>query len=393
MKTKILYIITKSNWGGAQRYVYDLATSLSKDLYDVEVVVGGNGPLADKLTAAGITVTSLPTLGRDLKVKDDWKAFCDLIRIFRQKRPTIIHLNSSKIGIIGSIAGRITRVPQIVFTAHGWAFNENRSFASKLVLKVLYWQTMMFSHVTIAVSEYMKKSVMNWPFMNSRITVIYNGIRVAPLISKANARHELTRTNAALATTIANIPANKIFWIGTVAELHPIKGHDVALRAIKQLVANDSKISKSGKHIIYTILGDGEERERLASLVNDLGLSQHVFFLGRTENAWQYMKAFDLFLLASRSEALAYVLLEAGLATIPCVATAVGGIPEIIDDMKSGVLIQPEKPSEIAYAIDFLATHEHVRREYATALHKKALEQFNFEISTQKTFELYNRFK
>jgi glycosyltransferase involved in cell wall biosynthesis len=195
----------------------------------------------------------------------------------------------------------------------------------------------------------------------------------------------------ALAEALATIPANKILWIGTVAELHPIKGHDVALRALKHLISTDSKIAHSGKHIIYTILGDGDERERLSTLVNDLGLSKHVFFLGRTENAWQYMKAFDIFLLASRSEALAYVLLEAGLATLPTIATAVGGIPEIIDDMKSGVLIQPEKPSEIAYALDFLATHEHVRREYAAALHKKILEQFNFETCTQKTFELYTR--
>jgi glycosyltransferase involved in cell wall biosynthesis len=391
VKIKVLYVITKSNWGGAQRYVYDLATALPKDIYDVEVILGGNGLLSKRLLEAGIPVISLPNLARDISLKDDWRSFVDLVKLFRAKRPDVIHLNSSKIGGLGALAGRLTRIPKIVYTAHGWAFNENRSFVSKIILKVIYWVTMLLSHQTIAVSEYMRRSTISWPFVYKKITVIYNGLRSEALMSKANARHELSKMHPGLTKALAESPASRTFWIGTIAELHHIKGYDIALRGIKQIISH-SRAASAGKKIIYTIIGGGEEHDRLAALIEDLGLSKNVFLLGYVEGASQYLKAFDLFTLTSRSEGLAYVLIEAGMASVPVVATAVGGLPEIIDDMKTGVLIQPNKSEEVGYAIDFMATHDKVRKEYGVALHNKVLATFSLDETLSRTMALYRAY-
>ena len=107
-KQKILYLITKSNWGGAQRYVYDLATNLPKEKFDISVVAGGSGPLIQKLNEAKIRTIVFAQLSRDIRTFDDIKTFFMLISLFRKERPDIIHLNSSKIGGLGSVAGRIS---------------------------------------------------------------------------------------------------------------------------------------------------------------------------------------------------------------------------------------------------------------------------------------------
>ena len=101
---KILYVITKSNWGGAQRYVYDIATSLDKEMFDAVVACGGNGPLAIKLREAGIRVITIPLLQRDINIIKEFLSLFALIKIFNREQPDIIHLNSTKIGGLGAVA-------------------------------------------------------------------------------------------------------------------------------------------------------------------------------------------------------------------------------------------------------------------------------------------------
>ncbi len=404
-KTKILYIITKSNWGGAQRYVYDLATGLAKDTYETEVVLGGDGPLAQKLRLAGIPVTSLPDLGRDVSFKKDFGVFISLYKIFREKKPTIVHLNSSKIGALGCIAAHLANIHwpskkskdiprmKIFFTAHGWAFKENRSPTSKALIKFIYWATIMLTRQTIAVSEDMKSKTIYWPIVRNKIAVIHNGVSSVTGFSTINARLELTRHSTALKAELTHAQKNyserNIIWLGTIAELHHIKGHATALRGIKEYITGEGYKKDTGKKLIYTIIGEGEERAKLEKLIAELELTDTVFLIGHMDNAAQYIKAFDIFILASLSEGLGYVILEAGMATIPVIASAVGGIPEIITDMKSGILIHPQKPKEISHAIDYLIENKTLAKEYATALHSKVAAGFSIEYMIKKTEEIY----
>ena len=376
---KVLILITKSNWGGAQRYVYDLATNLPKTTHEVEVMAGGNGPLIDRLIQAGIKADGNLPIGRDVKFFDDVKAFFKLIKILKEKKPDVLHVNSSKIGGLGALAGRIAGVPRIIFTAHGWAFNENRTFISKLFIKFLYWIILSLSHVTIAVSEAMKYQTTNWPFVYKKITVIYNGLKTESVFSKVNARNELMKLNSKFADEIKKIHPKDLVIIGSVGELHHVKGYDYALRALREL----------NKKVIYAILGEGEEREHLQKTIKDLELESSVILFGHTTGAYQYLKAFDLFLLPSLSEGFPYIGLEAGLAGLPIVATAVGGIPEIIDDMKSGILIQPRNSKEIMHALEFYMKHKNVQKEYGAAIHEKILKNFSIDRMVTETAKIY----
>jgi glycosyltransferase involved in cell wall biosynthesis len=389
-KKKVLILITKSNWGGAQRYVFDIAVNLPREQFDVEIMAGSKGILIDKLNTLGIKASGNLSIGRDVSIVKDIKAFFELISILRKSKPDILHLNSSKIGGLGAVAGRIAKVPRIVFTSHGWAFNENRSFFSKIIIKFLHWVTIYMSHETIAVSVNLMDQMSGWPKISEKISVIHNAIKVEPIFSKVNAESELKKASTILKDRLNTLDPKKTVVIGTVGELHHIKGYEYSIKATAELIQTD-KIKNSGINILYVIIGTGEEKNKIDKLIKDLKVENNVILLGYVQDAFQYFKSFDIFLLSSLSESFGYVLLEAGVASLPVIATAVGGIPEIIDDMQNGVLIQAKKSTEIKHALEFYLSHKTVRKEHGVALQKKILSEFSIEKMIEKTINVYTK--
>lgn len=342
---KILYIITKSNWGGAQRYVYDLAAYFNTETeYEVAVALGGNGGLKQKLEEKNIRVIPLAALGRDIKIMGDIRAFFEILKLLHKEQPDIIHLNSTKAGLIGSLACFFYNLVasgyrlSAIFTAHGWAFNESRPAHQKIAIAFLQWLTVLLCDHIIVVAEHLKKQTRWWPFVARKISVVHNGIPELEFLSREKAAVRFPY----IQHTTYNI------HVITIAELHKNKGLDVAIRALSLL--KDCDFS-------YTIIGDGEERAALETLIKKLGLEDRVFLAGHIPDAHKYLKAFDLFLLPSRTEACAYVLLEAGRAGLPVIATRVGGIPEVIEHKKTGLLVPPDNPHALTHAIRYAMEH------------------------------------
>lgn len=374
-KHKILYIITKGNFGGAQRYVFDLATSLPRENFDVSVAFGQAGMLAEKLLDAGIKTIEIKSLQRDINLLLDFKSFFELVRIFKKEKPDTIHINSSKIGGLGSLAGRVTGVPNIIFTAHAWAWNENRNAISKVAIKFLHWLTIVFSHKTITVSENLAKQVSHWPFVSKKIHVVHNGINPFDLKNQIEARTELIKISGG-----TKIPEK---WIGTAAELHKNKGLDFLINAF-------SKIEQENPNSEIFIMGEGEERNNLEKLIAEKNLQDKIHLLGHVKDAKSYLKAFDVFTLTSRTEALPYSIPEAGLAGLPVVASSVGGIPEIIENGKSGILIEKGNIDQIQEALSLLLRNKSVGENYGKNLKEKVERQFLQKEMVKNTIALYN---
>lgn len=342
-RKKILYVITKSNFGGAQRYLYDLATNLPLDQFDSVVSAGGSGSLIKKLKEAGVRTISIPSLERNISITREFRAFKFLLQTFRTEKPDVIHLNSAKASGLGALAGRIAGVPNIVQTVHGWSFNEERSLLWRTIVWVASWTTSLLSHHTIVVSKHDFEQAKNMPFVLNRVTCIQNAISEQELMEKIEARSKLVQ--------IQDIPkGSSAVWIGTIAELNKNKGLEYGAQAIRKLLETNS-------HLYWVVIGDGEEKRNLAHLVKKLHLQKHVFFLGQQDNAARYLKAFDIFMLPSVKEGLPYVLLEARAAGIPIVSTNVGGIPEVVRDT-SGIVVPPKNPEKLAEAIEVLLSHK-----------------------------------
>ena len=389
-KKKILYVITKGNFGGAQRYVYDLATSLPKDKFETVVACGikEGRILIEKLKEKEIKTIELESSEREINLKKDFKTFKELIKIIKNQKSKINHLNSTKIGLIGSLAilyfgilnsfSFITRTsdlgPRCIFTSHGWAFNEpSRSAFSKIIFYLGHYLTILFCDITIAVSEKAKKDVSWFPFVQNKIKVIYNGIAIFDLLLKEESR-----------LILASKDSKKII-IFSISELHKNKGVDVALKALS-LLPEETK-----EKIIYCVASPGEERENLERLAEELNISNIIRFLGFIPDAKKLLSGADIFLLPSRTEAFPYSILEAGVAGLPVIATNVGGVPEVIHDMQNGILVHPQNPKETAEAILYLLDHKEKQKEFGEEIKKTITNFFSLEKMLGETINLYNK--
>lgn len=387
-KIKILFIITKSNWGGAQRYVYDLATNIAKNGYDLAVALGGNGAFKNKLENSYIKTISIPNLNRDINIFSELKVFFSLLRILKNERPDVVHLNSSKIGGIGALATRVYNLlpkgnslktksykltAKIIFTAHGWAYKENRNIISKKIIFFLSWFTVIFSDKTITVSA---DDFNDAPklFVRKKIIMIHNGI------SKIDFRDKILSRKILISKL--NISIKNSLWIGTISELHKNKGIPFAIYAIKNLIKKNYNIS-------FFIIGEGEEKFKLKQLIKKLELENNVFLLGHIDNASELLYAFDIFALTSTKEGLPYVLLEAGLAGLPVVATKIGGIPDIIENKKLGRLARVKNIYDIENAISDLVDFKKDAIKYGENLKEKVEKDFTIEQMIAETIKTY----
>jgi len=165
-----------------------------------------------------------------------------------------------------------------------------------------------------------------------KISNIYNGIDTENLdfLSREEARDKLSQ------------PHNfKI--VGSIANFYKTKGLEYLIKSA-HIIKNEYK----REDIRYVVIGDGKERKKLESLIKKYDLGNTVYLAGRMPDAYKYLKAFDVFVLPSVKEGFPWIILEAMASGVPIVATKVGAVPEIIDDRKEGLLVNPRNEKELA---------------------------------------------
>ena len=366
-KQKILFIITKSNWGGAQRYVYDLATGIKSD-YEVVVALGGAGKsgqpvgrLAEKLKSSGIRSILVTKFTRDISAFNDLAAFFEIFSIIKRERPDIVHLNSSKAAGIGSLAARLLGTKKIFFTVHGFAFEEKRSLIGKVLLVIASWITLLLSTDVIMISNNEYLSVKNWPFVKDKLKVIFNGIDAPTFLPRGDARRELSEILRLKHGYWDSAP----FYAVTVAELTRNKGLLYAVKAVSEI-----------PNCQYWIIGSGEEKTAIETEISTRGVNDRITMAGYIDGAARYLKAFDCYVLPSEKEGVPYVLLEAGFAGLPSIATEVGGISNLITK-ETGILLKPGKPEEISSALKYLIQHPTEAHELGSKLESLVRTNFN----------------
>jgi glycosyltransferase involved in cell wall biosynthesis len=302
---RVLYVITKASWGGAQRYVFDLALAARAAGFEVAAAAGGEGPLTERLAAAGVALFPLATLQRDLSPGKDASSYRALARVIRQYRPAVVHLNSSKAGGLGALAARRAGVPRIIFTAHGWPFKERRGLLWRGFALLGSYATALLADAVIVLCREDLAIGRRMPFAGHKMRLIYNGIELpAPLGSGETIRRAFP-------------PGARI--TGTIGELTANKNQ----RALVEAARRDPAM-----HV--AIVGEGEERAALGAMIEAYGLRERVKLFGFLPAA-EVLRGFDEFALPSRKEGLPYVLIEARAAGLPIRAARVGGVPDILD--------------------------------------------------------------
>lgn len=374
-KQRLLFVVTKSVWAGAGKYVFDLATNLPKEEFEIACAMGGTGPLWQKLEKEKIKLYQISHFKRGVGFFSDIFSFFEIFSVLKNFKPDIIQVNSSKAGGIAGLAFWFYKKPQTtnyklktIFTAHGWAFSENRPKWQIFLIKILSKITVLFYNKIICVSEYDRETaVKNKIAPPDKLVVVHNGVKPISFLSRQESQEKL-------------LGKTSLLVIGAIAEWTKNKGLIYLFEAL-------DKIKEKKFDVVLIGGGENSDKELMRRLIKKYGFN-NVYLHEFIPNAAAYLKAFDVFVLPSIKEGLPYVLLEAGLAELPVIASKVGGIPEIIENQKTGLLIEPKNPEAMAEAIENLINDEKLRKEFGLNLRKKITQEFSFEKMLKETREV-----
>ncbi len=348
-KKVLLYIITKSELGGAQRNVYDLISNFQKD-YEVHLATAINGQLTEKAIALGVRVHLIPNLTRSINLFSDFLAVKQCISLINIIKPDIIHAHSSKAGVVARLAGAICRIPT-VFTAHGWGFTpgtpklrRNIALVSEKLLATLATKI-----ICVCESDHQLALKFGVGTQKSLVT-IYNGVSdiSVPIIN-------------------ASLQSPRLIM---VARLNEQKDQTTLLKSI-------AKLKKLDFHLDF--VGSGTSMEECKGLAQSLEITNKVSFLGDRTDVPSLLAQSQIFILSTHYEGFPISILEAMRAGLPVVATRVNGIPEQIENEKTGLLVPHEDVEALSNALSKLIDSPQMRQQMGEAGRQKFVQEFIVE--------------
>jgi glycosyltransferase involved in cell wall biosynthesis len=325
--TKILYMIACLRTGGSEAYLLNLVKNLNKEHYQVTVWCEGEwGPAGDDLRKAGATVIQQRLRPRPREV-------IRAIRLLRRERFDIVH--SLKYGptYIDPLVSRISRVKVFIGSRRNLPHWVN-SMQFTTADRIRNWLT---DHVT-ANSEYVKNLTVKLENIPpAKITVLYNGVDLSSVDG-------VTQESAENFRKKLEIPSNAIV-IGNVADLQEDKGQSYLIRAFAEIT------KRTDKDVYLVIQGEGPEESNLRSLIKELGIENRVRINTERQRRLEVIRSFQIFVDPALSERFPNALVETMAMSLPCVATDVGGIPEVVVNNVTGILVPAKSVEPLADAI------------------------------------------
>lgn len=364
-KIRVAQVINSLKPGGGERFLVDLLQAFPRDQFEFTVFcLYSKGELACEVERIGIPVSVL-----GVPKKMGLKGYIKLCNALKMGAFDIVHCHLLEGCWYGIPAGWLAGVP--IRIAHLQNCHWRLSLRARLFDRFAF----TFADAAFGCSEAVLRFYQQrmW-YPMSKCHLVYNGVvtkRFENLPSKEEARRALS------------LPSQKCVIVTTVARLVPQKGHVFLLEAAKEVV---SKF----KDVRFLLVGDGGLRAQLEHRVSTLGLAEHVCFLGQRTDVPQILAASDIFVLPSLWEGLGLVLVEAGLAGLPVVATRVDGIVEVVEDGRSGFLVPPGDVRALAEAVQTLVEDALLRERMGMEGRAIALQRFSMERIASQVADLYH---
>ncbi|MBA7631722.1 D-inositol-3-phosphate glycosyltransferase [subsurface metagenome] len=374
---KILFIITQSEFGGAQRAFFNIAINLNKEKYKITVAAGPEGDneqgFLSALEKRGINTKHLKYLRREINPLFDFWGLVEIRKLIKKERPETLFLGSTKAGFLGSLAGYLVKVSKIIYRIGGWTFNDPLpDWKKKLYIKLEKWSA-RFKDIIINNAEADRKQGLELGIKaKKRNLTIYNGIDVKSLkfLTREKAREELINKLSKFFTF--NKPVSDWQMIGTIANLYPSKG-------LKYLIETANILVKKYPRLIFMVIGEGRERKNLMRLIKKYRLENKFFLVGLIPDAYKYLKAFDIFVLPSVKEGFPWTILEAMAAEVPIVATEVSAIPEVLKNNQSAILVKPKNPKRLTEVIESLIKNPELKEKLIQQARETVEKKFTLE--------------
>ena len=363
-KIKICHVTYDMRIGGTEQVILNLILG-TKDQYKHQVlcIESPLGPFAKKLIDEEISIHGLTR-----KPGFDIQLLHQIRRYVIAEGIDILHCHQYTPWSYGVLAC-IGLKTKVIFTEHGRFYPDSISFKRKIINPLL---SLVTAKIT-AISDATKKALITYENLSEeKIEVIYNGIEKIKFQDRETEKLDSLKEKL-------NLNSND-FILGTIARFDPIKNHEMMIRAIAEL-------NSEGLSCTLILVGDGENKQQLEYLVEQLNISEKVVMTGYQPNPKYYFKLFDVFLLTSFSEGTSMTLLEAMSLGLPTIVTDVGGNPEIITHNKNGFVIPSNNTASLKMAIRSL--HDNTEIKYKFSFN--AVDDFNNFFIAKKMNQKYSK--
>lgn len=359
-KIKVIEIIGDPSLAGAPRHLLSLLENFDYKKFNV-FVISPAGPLAGEIRSLKkpLNLEVVP-----MKSKLDLQAMREIRKSIKHIEPDVVHIHGTRAGVLARLALIGSKMP-VVYTEHLWTKQyllPNR--ISHRVQLFGLWFLDMFTTLNIAVSEAVKDFLVESQISRSdKVVVIYNG--VMPPKKKAKPFSHKGRL--------------ELVSIGT---LNVRKGMQYLIQAMPKVIAEFPDV-----HL--KIIGEGEYKSRLIKLIHQLKLSRHVKLTGFLNDVYDELEGSDIYIQPSSSESFGLAILQAMSMGLPVVSTNTGGIPEVVTEGKTGILVEPHNPKVLSDAIVELLRNQTKASEMGRLGEEDAKIKFSLEDMVTETEEVY----
>ncbi|MFH1622456.1 MAG: glycosyltransferase family 4 protein [Candidatus Omnitrophota bacterium] len=359
---KILHITTHFNRGGITSYLVSLSKGL-KDKGHSVVIASSGGKSVEVLADNNIEHLTIP-----LKTKSELNfklliSYFILKKFIKENQIDVIHAHTRVAQVLANFLSKTLKIP-FVATCHGF-------FTPRWHRKILS----CWGNKTIAISNQVRSHLISEFKINEKnIHLVHNGVDLNRLKSYSIEEIKVFKKSIGM--------PDDCFVVGTAARFSFVKGLRYLLKAAPLVLSEKNNTA-------FLLVGYGEEELRLRQISSELNIDKEVFFLNPQKDSFEYLYLMDIFVMPSIQEGLGISILEAQAHKIPVVASNVGGIPDIIKDRITGLLVEPKNNLEIARAILELMNDNNLYSLIKNNAYDKVSNEFIVEMMTDKTEAVY----
>jgi len=374
---RILHVITRLDRGGSATNTLLTVAGLPPPFQ--QSLVFGKTREFPKLyleLQGKVEMVEIPELVRNPSPVKDVVAFVKLYRLIKKGRFDLVHTHTSKAGILGRVAARLAGVPRIVHTPHGHIFT---GYAGRVLTRFFIllerWAATFTDRIIGLTDREIQDHLTRKIGRPEQFVSIPSGVDLTRF-------ERIERSEAFAVKASLGLPPSA-FLIGSVGRLEPIKGHRHLLQAFQALAPRFP-------NLYLAFAGEGELLPELRSSAQRQGLADRVLFLGWRDDIPTLLQTFDLFVFPSLNEGMGRALVEAMAVGLPIVASRVGGIPEVLDEGKAGLLVEAGRASALAQGIEKLLLDPERRIRFGTMARERA-RAYSVETMLHKIQALYRQ--
>jgi glycosyltransferase involved in cell wall biosynthesis len=374
----VLHLITRLTLGGSAENTVQSVLMSERAGYHC-LLASGPGEkdevnVLEDARARGAEVIVIPSLRRAIHPWRDLRALWAIVRLIRRERVTVLHTHTSKAGLLGRVAAWLCRVPLVIHTPHGHVFyGYYGRRVTTLFTALERWMARMTDRIVTLTPREIPEHLERGIGRASQFVAIPSGVNLERVVNAALSQ-DVTRKSL-------DVPS-RCHLLVSVGRLVPIKGYSVLLAALPRILAEFPETR-------LAIAGDGDLREALLREADSLGVSHAVLLLGARSDVPTILSAGDLVVVPSLNEGMGRVLVEAMALGKAVVASRVGGVPHVVVDGETGLLVSPSDPAALAGAIVALLKDPERRRAMGGAGRRRAHAEFSLEVMEARLLALY----